>query len=306
MTVRYRGTHVFDRLQAAFIDGLPMCIVGNQYYVSVNNGNDANPGTSPDKPVATIARARTLSNATIDWGKYQKKYNVIWIEPGTYDEYFAGGFYCAFVIGMGDRHNVMIRPADTGGVFRTDATLIDEAFINLHFQSLIQDVPILDCGIVNYTKFLGCKFSIGAAVTGVKAIDTVNSDSLWVEDCDFVSGQTEEIDCAIYNRGGANKYAHLARYLNNRIFTKSYGIYLAGDCTSSGALAKGNMIRVQGTGVGIEHNAGGADTGGQLLAVENDIIVEGAGTAIHGLAAGKKLYNKTLVNGTFAYVTALA
>lgn len=304
--IRYRGTHVFDRLQANFIAGLPQCVVGTQYFVSTNDGDDTNPGTSPDKPLKTIGQARTLSNATIDWGKYQKKYNVIWIEPGTYDESFAGGFYCAFVVGLGDRHNVMIRPSVTYGPFKSNATSIDALFLNLHFQSLIQDVPICDFGVCNYTKFLGCKFSIGAAVTGVKAIDTVNSDSLWVEDCDFVSGQTENIDCAIYNRGGADKYAHNARYLNNRISAKSHGIYIAADCTASQAIIKGNLLMIDGTGVGIEGNPGGADTGCQGHVVDNEIIVAGAGDAIHGFAAGKKLYNKTLVNGTFAYETVLA
>jgi hypothetical protein len=307
--IRYRGTHIFDSIQAKFISGIPMSVMGNQYFVSANDGDDANPGTSPDKPVKTIGRARALSNATIDWGKYQKKFNVIWIEPApteAYDESFAGGFYCAFVIGLGDRHQVMIRPSATYGPFKTNATSIDAVFMNLHFQSLVQDVPICDLGVCNYTKFLGCKFSIGAAVTGVVAIDTENSDSLWVEDCDFTSGQVQNIDTAIFNRGGANKYAHNVRYLNNRISAKSYGIRIAGDCTASQAIIKDNLLLIDGTGIGIDGNPGGADTGCQGHVVDNEIIIAGAGDAIHGFAAGKKLYNKTIVNGTFAYETALA
>ena len=304
MTVRWRGRHVFDSIAAGHIDGVPQNLLGNQYYVSKNDGKDTNVGTNPDKPVLTVARARVLSNATVDWSKYPKKYNVIWIEPGEYDEYFEGGFYCAILVGMGNRQSPLIRPSDTGGVFRSNATLIDEVFVNLHFQSLIQDVPIMDLGIVNYVDFLGCRFSIGAAVTGVKAIDTENSDHLRVEDCDFESGQLEKLDYAIYNRGGADKFAHNARYLRNRIFAKSGGIYVATNCTATQAIAEENDITVEGTGIGIDGKGGGADTGGQLTAIKNRIVIEGAGDAIHGLAAGKKLQNETNVNGVFAMETA--
>lgn len=301
---RHRGRHVFDSLKAGHIDGVAQNIVGNQYYVSVNDGKDTNVGTNPDKPVATLARARVLSNATIDWSKYPKKYNIIWVEPGTYDEYFEGGFYCAFVVGLNARHNPIIRPSSVGGVFRGNATLIDEVFINLHFQSLIQDVPIMDLGIVNYVDFLGCKFSLGANVTGVKAIDTENSSDLVVDDCDFVSGQLERLDYAIYHRGGYDKFAHNARYMRNRIFVKSGGIYVATNCVASQAIAEENDIEVLGTGIGIDGKGGGPDTGSELLAIKNRIIVEGAGDAIHGLAAGKMLHNEVNVNGVFAYETA--
>ena len=304
MTIRHRGRHFFDSLAAGHIDGVPQNLLGNQYYVSTNDGKDTNVGTNPDKPVATITRARVLSNATVDWTKYPKKYNVIWVEPGTYDEYFEGGFYCAFVVGMGNRHNTLIRPSEDGGVFRSNATLIDEAFINLHFQSLIQDVPIMDLGIVNFTEFLGCKFSIGASVTGVKAIDTENSDGLTVEDSDFLSGQLEKLDYAIYNRGGGDKYAFEARYMRNRISAKTGGIYIAANCTASEAIAEENDIEVDGTGIGIDGRGGGPDSGSYLKAIKNRIIIAGAGDAIHGLDAGKMLHNETNVNGVFAYETA--
>lgn len=301
MTVRHRGRHVFDSLAAGVIDGVLQNMVGNQYYVSVNDGKDTNVGTNPDKPVATLTRARVLSNATIDWSKYPKKYNVIWVEPGVYDEYFEGGFYCAFVVGLDGRHNPVIHPSSVGGVFRSNATLIDEAFINLHFMSDIQDVPIMDLGIVNYVEFQRCKFSIGAAVTGVKAIDTENSSDLRVEDSDFISGENERLDYAIYNRGGYDKFAFNARYMRNRIFVKTGGIYVASNCVASNAIAEENDIEVLGTGIGIDGFGGGPDTGSELLAIKNRIIIQGAGDAIHGLADGKMLHNETLVNGSFAY-----
>lgn len=300
MTVRWQGRHVFDFLKAGIIEGVAQNMIGDQYYVSINRGSDGNVGTSPDKPLKTIERARALSNAHVDWLHDHYKYNVIWIEPGIYDEYFEGGFYYAYVVGLGNRHDTQIHPSSVGGVFRGDATLIDEAFINLHFQSDIINEPIMDLGTVNYVDFLGCKFSIGKAVTGVKAIDTVNSDSLTVEDCDFISGEVQDIDYAIYMRGWANN----ARYMRNHIFAESGGIYVATAGKSGKAIAEENDIEVNGTGIGIDGKGGGPDTGSELLAIKNRIIIKGAGDAIHGLAAGKMLRNETLVNGGFAYETA--
>lgn len=297
MTERWRGRHVFDFLKAGIIEGVAQNMIGDQYYVSTNRGSDGNVGTSPDKPVKTIARGRALSNAHVDWLHDAYKYNVIWIEPGIYDEYFEGGFYYAFVVGLGGRHDTLIRPSADGGVFRSNATLINEKFINLHFQSLIQDVPIMDLGTVNYTDFLGCKFSIGAAVTGVKALDIANSGDLAVEDCDFISGETEDLDYDIYIRG----WAHNARLMRNRMFAESGGIYVASAGVASKAIAEENDIEVNGTGIGIDGRGGGPDTGSELLAIKNRIIIKGAGDAIHGLADGKMLRNETLVNGNFAY-----
>lgn len=307
MTVRWRGRHVFDQIGAGLIEGLPQYLVGTQYFVSANDGNDANAGTSPDKPVATIGQARTLSNAHVDWAHDSYKFNVIWVEPGVYDEYFNGGFYYAFVVGLGLRGTdtqAEIHPSADGGVFRSNATLLGTGLINLRFECDIQDQPIFDLGICNSSLIRGCEFALGAGVTGVWGIDIENSTHLTVEDCDFDSGMGNNLAGAIWNRGGADKFAHQARYINNRIWAATAGIRMANNCTASGALAEKNKIYVEGTGIGIDGYYGGADTGSQLLAVKNQIIVAGAGDAIHGLAAGNKMHNETNVNGAFAYETA--
>lgn len=304
---RMRGSFHFDRIGARYIEGLPQCVIGNQYFVSANNGNDNNVGTSPDKPIATLARARALSNATIDWGATPKKYNIVWVEPGVYDEYFEGGFYYAWVIGLGIRGTdtmAEIHPSADGGVFRTDATFLGSAFVNMRFECDIQDKPIFDLGICNNSLIRQCEFALGAAVTGVYGIDTTNCTHLVVEDCDFTSGMPNGLAGAAYHRGGSNKYAHNVRYRGNRIFAANNGIYVAANCTASQMIVEDNDIIVEGTGVGIDGYGGGADSGSQLVAIKNRIIVAGAGDAIHGLAAGNKLHNETNVNGSFAYETA--
>ena len=308
-TVRHRGRHVFDSIQADYIRGLPQHIIGRQYFVDPNTGSDNNPGTNPNKPLATLAQARTLSNTTIDWAQSAYQYNIIWVAPEVYDEYFAGGFYYAHVVGLGNRGTdtqAEIHPSTTGGVFRTDATFLGTCFHNMRFENDIVSVPIFDLGICNSSLIENCEFALGADVAGVVAIDTTNSTHFNVEDCDFTSGMGQNLAYAFYHRGGANKYLHNARYLRNRIFAASGGIYIADGCTASQAIIKENLVHVDGTGIGIDGRGGGSDTGGDALVVNNEIIIVGAGDAIHGLAAGKKLYNKTIVNGTFAYETALA
>lgn len=307
MTIRWRGLHVFDRIQAGFIEGLPQTILGTQYFVSANDGNDNNAGTSPDKPVLTIARARTLSNATIDWGATPKKFNFIWVEPGLYDEYFEGGFYYAWVVGLGVRGTdtmAEIHPSADGGVFRSNATFLGTNFLNMRFENDIVNQPIFDLGILNNSIIRQCGFALGANVAGVKAIDTENCTHLTLEDNDFESGQLQKLDAAVYHRGGADKFAHNCRYRRNNIFAKTVGLYVATNCVASQSIAEENNIYVDGTGKGIDGKGGGADSGSDLIAIRNRIIVAGAGDAIHGLAAGLKLHNETNVNGVFAYETA--
>lgn len=308
MTVRHRGRHVFDNIASKYIEGIPQNMVGVQIYVDPDYGSDSNAGTSPNSAFATLAKAKTIVNALVDWAHTAYKINVVWVYPGVYDEYFLGGFYYTIVIGLGIRGTdgmAEIHPSADGGVFRSDATFLNSGFINMRFECDIVNQPIFDLGICNNSFIKQCEFALGANVAGVKAIDTTNCTHLTVEECDFESGQgTYDLDYAIYHRGGADKFAHNCRYRNNNIFGQNGGIYIASNCTASQAIAEENFINVKGTGIGIDGFGGGVDTGGQLKAVRNRIIIEGAGDAIHGLAAGNKLHNETNVNGSFAYETA--
>jgi len=302
MTVRYRGRHVFDQIGAGLIEGLPQYITGIQYFVSANRGNDNNVGTSPNKPVATIQAAITLSNATIDWSATPKRYNVIWVEPGVYAENLTPAYYC-HIVGLG------IRGTDTMAEVHVEedsvftGTFLGTGLHNLWLEGEEASKPILDLGICNNSIIRGCVFALGANVAGVVGIDTENCTHLTVEDCDFESGQLQNLAYAIYNRGGSDKFAHNVRYKKNRMFVKNGGIYIATNCTASGAIAEENDIMVDTTGIGIDGDGGGSGEGA-LVAIKNRIIVAGAGDAIHGVSAGNMLHNENNVNGSFAYETA--
>jgi len=300
MTVRWRGRHVFDQIGAGLIEGLPQYILGNQYFVSKNDGKDANVGTSPDKPVLTVARATALSNTTIDWAKTPKKRNVIWVEPGVYEENLTPAYY-ADMVGLGVRGTdtqAEIHVA-TGSVMA--GTLLGCGYHNLWFEGEEAAVPLFDIGICNNSLIRACQFALGANVAGVVAIDTENCTHLTVELCDFESGQLQDLAYAIYARGGADKFFHNCRIRKNNIFAQTCGIYTASDCRADRSLIKKNFIRAMGTGYGVRILDTVAPT---CYVVENDIVVIGAGTAIeHTQGAGYTLLNRTLVNGVYAQVT---
>jgi len=308
MVQRWRGRHVFDYISARFLDGLPQYVLGTQYYVSKNDGNTRNAGTNPGKPLSTIQAAIDKANALIDWSATPIKRQIIWVEPGVYAENLTPAYYCD-IVGLGIRGTdqmAEIHPT-TGDCFA--GTFLGTGLHNLRLEVDAQDACMLDLGICNNSIIRACEFALGANVTGVVGIDTENCTHLVVEDCDFESGQLQDMAYAIYHRGGADKFAHNCRYRGNRIFAQTVGIYIASNCTASecvigGPGKDGNFIHVAGTGTGIDGFGGGADTGGQAIAINNHIIIVGAGDAIHGLAAGKKLMNRTLVNGSYALETA--
>ena len=308
MTVRHRGRHVFDSIAAKHFEGLPQYILGTEFFVSKNDGGSTNSGTSPNAPVDTVQAAIDKANALVDWSKTPMKRQVIWVEPGVYPENLTPAYY-ADIVGLGIRGtDQMAEVHPTTGSVMT-GTLLGAAFRNMWFEVDEQDAEIFDIGICNNSEFSGCTFALGANVTGVVAIDTENCTHLVIDDCDFESGQLQDMAYAIYHRGGADKFAHNCRYRRNRIFAKTMGIYIDQLCTASktiigGPGEDGNIIHVAGTGTGIDGYGGGADSGGQAIAVNNHIIIVGAGDAIHGLAAGKKLMNRTLVNGAYALETA--
>lgn len=298
MTVRHRGRHVFDSLAGNDIEGVAQNVLGTQYYVSKNDGSDSNAGTSRDAPLLTIQAAITKANALIDWGATPMKRQVIWVEPQVYAENLTPAYYCD-IVGMGIRGTdqmAEIHPS-TGSVMT--GTLLGLACYNLQFEVDEASAEIFDIGICNNSKFQSCTFALGANVAGVVAIDTDNCTHLIVDDCDFESGQLQDMAYAFYHRGGADKYAHNVRYTNNRIFAQTCGIYIDAQCTDTEALFQKNFIHVPGTGKGIDDNNGGS------FCVENDIVIDGAGDAIeHAGGAGHTLRNHTLVNGVYALETA--
>ena len=243
---RMRGRFFFDSIGARHIDGVAMNVLGNQYYVSKNNGNDANVGTNPEKPVKTIQAAIDLSNDTIDWAKWPKKRNVIYVEPQSYAENLTPPYDCD-IIGLGIRgtgENAEVRPAQ-GSAFT--GTFLGLRLIGLRFEHLEASVPVFDIDIANDSQILSCDFALGADVDGVACIDTENSSMLVVEDCDCLSLMgTHTFDYFGYHRGGGDKYLAAAIYPPNRIVTETCGIYVATNCTASGSIVEENFIIMAG------------------------------------------------------------
>lgn len=301
--IRYRGHHHFEKLSADIIEGIPKQVIGKQYFVDPYTGNDNSSGLSFDKAFKTLQKAITVSNALIDWSYTPPRYNIIWVCPGVYAENLTPPYY-AFVLGLGIRGTDTMAEIRAASGSEFTGTFLGTILKNLRFEHLQASVPILDLGICNNSHIEQCEFTLGADVGGVAGIDTENCTHLTVVDCDFESGQLNTLAYAAYHRGGGDKYAHNVRYIGNRMFVQTCGIWTQSTCTASQALAQKNVIHCTGTGKGIDGMGGGADTGGALLAVENDIIIDGAGDAIHGLAAGKKMRNHTLVNGSYALETA--
>lgn len=277
---------------------------GVNYFVDGYLGDDGNDGTSPDAPFATIQAAITARNALITWAETHFWRARIFVAPGTYVENLTPPYYCD-LIGLGIRgtgNMAEIRPADGSEL---TGTLLGLRLINLRFEHLEASVPVIDADIANDSAILSCDFALGADVDGVACIDTENSSMLHVEDCDCLSLMgTHTFDYFGYHRGGADKYLAGAIYRKNRILTETCGIYVASDCTASGSIVEDNFIHGLTTSKGIDGYGGGADTGSALVAIRNRIIIDGAGDAIHGLAAGNKLANLTNVNGTYAQETA--
>lgn len=269
---------------------------GNIYYVDGDDGDDDYDGLSWSTAVETIQAAIDLSNATIDWSATPKHYNVILVKPGVYAEELTPAYYCV-IIGMGVRGTdtaAEIHPA-TGSCIT--GTFLGTVLFNLRLEVNEASHPILDIGICNNSRIENCEFALGANVAGVNAIDTDNCTHLVVKNCDFTSGQLQNLAYGAYHRGGADKFAHNVRYINNRIWAATGGIYIADTCVASGALIQRNMIHVDGTGTGV-YDAGY----GYSLVVDNDIVVDGAGDALNhaGGTGGDLLNNRTMVNGSYA------
>lgn len=276
--------------------------MGTVYYVDNVNGNDAFDGLQFDNAKATIQSAITASNATINWSYTPKQYNYIYVKPGVYAENLTPAYYC-IIQGLGIRGTdtaAEIHPT-TGSCFT--GTFLGTVLRNLRMESNVQDTPILNLGVCNNSLIEDCEFALGANVTGVAAIDTDNCTHLVVKNCDFTSGQLQAMAYAAYHRGGSNKFAHNVRYLDNRIWALTAGIWVQSTCTSSGMLVEGNTILMEG-GIGIDIN----DTNTHGCAVIGNKIggVSGVDAIDHSGGAHLVIDNEVNIAGTTARETAHA
>lgn len=203
------------------------------YHVDCRIGDDSYDGLSWDSPVATIAQAITLNNATVDWTKVAKHNNWILIRPGVYPESLDAAPYYCHMIGLGGPfglEKVQIHPAQ-GSVFTGNPNMLGTHLANLVFQ-VDEAVPIFDLNVANNDLIEDCLFTVGAEVVPTAGIDTQNCSHLMLRRNRFLSGQADDYGIGIGINHNAG-FAHACWYYDNIIAAMTAGIYLGGPDAST-------------------------------------------------------------------------
>jgi hypothetical protein len=217
------------------------------YYVDTDYGSDGNDGSSWEKALKTYLRARTLSNATVDWAHNAYRYNAIVLSPGVYTVTSEAFPYYCWVIGTG------VRGTDTSTEFHPATaacfagTMLGTVLYNLRLE-VDQAVDCLNVGTCNNSAVIGCTFTNGAAVAAT-AMSTDNCTHLEFAYNDVESGQTTGMAYGLYFQGGSNKYAHNVKIHHNNIFCDTAGIWIQDTCTASQAKIYENFIAKPAKGI---------------------------------------------------------
>jgi len=217
----------------------------NVYYVDGQNGDDDNDGLTMATAKKTYAAARTLSNATIDWGATPKRYNAIFVAPGVYTEVCLPPYYC-WVFGMGILGTdtaAEFHPAAGSAITNPDlsgSTMLGTALVNLRFECETA-VPVCNFGIFNNSILAGCEIVRGIAGLATMGAEFDNVTHAQIIGNRFISGVADHPIGLSFN-GGADKFLHASRIEGNHIFASSKGITIAANCTASGTIIKDNVI----------------------------------------------------------------
>lgn len=226
-------------------EGLRMASRSLVYYVDKTNplASDASDGTDPRHPLATIAQAITLSNATIDWADDYggtKPYNWIFIGPGVYAEALTSLPHYCHVVGegvLGTDGSTEIHPAAGAAIAGTQ---INGRWSNIWFECETA-VPVVDFNICNNVILENCAIVRGIAGLATVGVQTTNASHMQIISCIFTSG-VAALPIGIQHLGGANIFAHACRHIGNFISAGTTGIDIAANCTASGALIMQNVI----------------------------------------------------------------
>lgn len=152
------------------------------YYVNGDGGSDNFDGLSPDRPFATINKARTVSGGRVKWsGSPWANQDRIIIYPDVYAEALTSSFYGMVVIGLGwaidlnGEMGVTIKHATGSPIDVT--SLINGAFMNLCFHSPADasaDV-LVQADNCNRMLFSDCAFQgvPGASPTTTRGFEVV-------------------------------------------------------------------------------------------------------------------------------------
>lgn len=244
-------------------EGLRMgsnCLV---YYVDKTNplANDANDGTDPRYPKLTIASAITASNATIDWTVFggTQPYNWIFVGVGVYAEALTSLPHYCHVVGtgvLGTDGATEIHPTAASAIAGTQ---INCRWCNIWFETETA-VPVMDFDICNNVMIEHCAIVRGIAGLATFGIQTNNASHMQIYNNIFCSG-VADLPVGIQFLGGANKYAHCCRVVDNTIYAATTGIDIPANCTATGALIQRNVIARPVTGI--------QDLNGNSMVVDN-------------------------------------
>ena len=213
---------------------LPQGIV---YYVDGSHPNalDANDGTDPNAPKATIQSAITDNNATIDWAATPpyEGVNVIVVSPGTYAENLTPPYYC-LVVGAGIATGNMtdfcvnVEPA-TGSALA--GTGLAAHFKNIRFTANTA-VPVVDFDVCNSVIFENCMITDGNPGLATVGIDMTDAGGSWFIGCKF-TGNTNPLTIGLRSTGDFFS----CRVVGCQIQAVTTGIHL-----SDGAGLTGNAL----------------------------------------------------------------
>lgn len=270
---------------------------GTTFYVDSGKSTSGN-GRSWKNTFSTIQEAITASNAQVDWSATPWLVdNYILVAPGLYEEELTPAYSC-HIIGqgvLGTDGSAEIHPTSGSALAGTGLNM---HLVNLRFETETA-VPVIDFGICNNVIIEGCEIVSGIAGLATHGISTENASYLQVRKCYFpFGGGGSGLTHAIYAAGGADKYFHACRIVDNDIVgvrSGGVGIYIQSNCTATQAIIKDNVIVIGGTGIGIDDNNGGS------FCCRNIVSIAGAGTAIdHAGGAKMTVDNHVCVSGSGA------
>lgn len=214
------------------------------YYVDRSHPRalDANDGTDPKEPKATIQSAITASNATINWADAYggtKPHNTILVGPGIYAESLTPGYYCR-IIGLGvlgTDSATEIHPAAGSALSGTGLSFVLK---NLWFETETA-VPVIDFGVSNNVLIEDCAIMMGIAGLATMGIQTDNVSHTQIRRTLFGSG-VANLPIGMQFLGGANRFFHQSLVEDCRVFAATTGIDIPANCTASGSVIKSNVI----------------------------------------------------------------
>jgi hypothetical protein len=213
---------------------------GLNYYVDKNKptANDANDGTDPEAPFATIQAAIDANNALINWGNTPSEFNTIWIAPGSYAENLTPPYYCAMIgtgmaIGNSTDICVEVHPAAGSALAGTGLGL---CLYNIRFTTDTA-APVLDFDVLNSCIIERCAITDGNPGLATVGIDTTDANSTWIVDCVF-KGNSNPLTRGIRSTGDF----YSCRVINCEICAVTTGIDLSGAALCGNSVARDNLI----------------------------------------------------------------